>query len=375
MYSEIKVIFSGKSWSASPVELTDCSAVLEVNSKNEWQGVDDFLADHAGKNIAFVLNHQLKGMFGDYALNTHSDIDFPLAVFLVFEKEKSIEIQKKALTNSIVLNPRISKSVYLEKVAEVKARIQQGDFYENNFCVEHFAVCKLEVDDLFSKVVHISNAPYSGLFQYDKHSVISGSPECFFKTKGDKISTSPIKGTRARGKEIESDSVLKKELESSLKERAENIMIVDLVRHDLSQISVKNSVQVDALCKVHSFDTVHQMISDVSSTLKPNTTFTSIIEKLFPIGSMTGAPKIAAVKASDALEATARCTYSGSLGWIQPNGDIQCNVLIRGFYYNSESQYLSTSVGGAITNLSDPEEEYNECMTKLEMMQKALLQD
>ena len=373
MYSESKVIFSGSSWSESPVELSNCSAVLEIHSKLDWLRVDDFLSENSNKNIVFLLNHQLKGLFGDYELNTHADIDFPLAVFLVFETSSSTVIPRKELTFSVELKPRISKNDYLKKIAEVKERIQQGDFYENNFCVEHFANCKLDIESLFSKVVHISNAPYSGFIQYGKHSVVSGSPERFFKTEANRISTSPIKGTRPRGKIAEYDLALKLELENSVKERAENIMIVDLVRHDLSQISERNSVKVDALCKVHSFETVHQMISDVSSTLKPNTKFTNIIEKLFPIGSMTGAPKIAAVKASDALEATARCTYSGSLGWIKPNGDVECNVLIRGFYYNAESQYLSTSVGGAITNLSDAEEEYNECMTKLEMMQNALL--
>lgn len=374
MLSDSRVIFNGPSWSKEPVELSECSAVLEVHSRENWEEVGAFLERHKNKNVAFLLSHQLKGIFSDFAFQKHPVIQFPLAVFMVFERVEVYQQGRAINTNANehVLKPSLTKSEYLNKISTVKRLIQKGEFYETNFCFEHFCKGALVPEMVFNNVSQLSKAPFSAHFQYKQHHIISGSPELFFETENDKIRCAPIKGTRPRGRNQEQDVALKYDLEKSVKERAENIMIVDLVRHDLSQIAVKNTVSVEALCKVHTFETVHQLISDISAKTRPGTRFTHAVEKLFPVGSMTGAPKISAVKYTDQLEPTPRVTYSGSLGWIKPGGNVVSSVLIRGIYYDAGKQYASVSVGGAITSLSVPEEEYNECMTKLKMMQDAL---
>jgi para-aminobenzoate synthetase component 1 len=375
LLSNIKVIFEGYSWGENPTELSQCTSVLEIHSGEDWKSVNTFLKANKGKHIAFLLSHQLKGLFSDYALQKHAQIDFPLGVFLVFDSATPYTNKNECVSESpiVKLKPSLTKSEYLERISTIKNHIQKGEFYETNFCFEHNFDGDIFPEKVFRQVSKLSNAPFSAHFQYKHHHVISGSPEMFFETEKDAIRCAPIKGTRPRGKNLKEDEALKSELENSLKERAENIMIVDLVRHDLSQIAQKNTVSVDALCKVHTFETVHQLITDISAKLSAGVEFSDVIEKLFPIGSMTGAPKIAAVGYTDNLEPSPRVTYSGALGWIKPNGYITSSVLIRGVYYDAMKKYTSVSVGGAITTLSDPEEEYAECMTKLRMMQEALL--
>ncbi len=156
------------------------------------------------------------------------------------------------------------------------------------------------------------------------------------------------------------------------KEIAENIMIVDLVRNDLSTVAAKGTVKVDELCKVYSFKQVHQLISTISCSVK-NVHPVDIIKKTFPMGSMTGAPKIAAMKIIEDLEETKRSLYSGAVGYITPNNNFDFNVIIRSILYNEDKQYVSYSVGGAITSKSTAEEEYDECLLKAKAMKQVLL--
>jgi para-aminobenzoate synthetase component 1 len=181
-----------------------------------------------------------------------------------------------------------------------------------------------------------------------------------------------MKGTAARNTDEEIDFYSKKELENNPKERSENIMIVDLVRNDLSKIAKKNTVNVNELCEIHSFPTVHQMISSVSCIPKEGTSFTDIIRATFPMGSMTGAPKISAMKIIDESENFNRGLYSGSIGYLAPNGDFDFNVVIRSLIYNSEKKYMSCGVGSAITILSDEEKEYEECQIKVDKILSVL---
>jgi para-aminobenzoate synthetase component 1 len=374
LLSSVKAIFSGESWNSQPTELSECLAVLEIHSLADWHMVNAFLHQHKEQHIGYLLSHQLKGIFPDFKQEKHPNMDFPLAVFCAFQKaaEYVVPTEFQQRVSPIELKSRISKEHYLNKISIIKDLIQKGEFYETNFCFEHYCKGEIAPQNVFRQVNKLSKAPFSAHFQYQQHHVISGSPELFFETENDKIRCAPIKGTRPRGLNAEEDLELKLALEKSLKERAENIMIVDLVRHDLSQIAVKNSVSVEALCKVHTFETVHQLITDITAKARSGIGFTDMVEKLFPIGSMTGAPKISAVSFTDNLEPTPRVTYSGSLGWIKPNGNIISSVLIRGIYYDALQKYVSVSVGGAITALSQPEEEYEECQTKLRMMQEAL---
>jgi len=197
------------------------------------------------------------------------------------------------------------------------------------------------------------------------------SPERFIQKKGNRIFSQPIKGTAPRGKDAIEDEVLVKLLKNDPKEKAENIMIVDLVRNDLSKIARKGSVQVDELCAVKSFATVHQLISTVSCDLK-TINFLDILYALFPMGSMTGAPKKRALELIDELEDFNRGLYSGSIGYMDPNGDFDMNVIIRSLVYNSISKRISCGVGSAITISSDAEKEYAECLVKIEKLRNVI---
>jgi len=262
---------------------------------------------------------------------------------------------------------RISKEEYIAKIVKIKEQIQLGNIYELNFCQEYFAEnveIPYEIDTYF-KLNTITQAPYSSYFKFGDFDIFCGSPERFLKKEGNKLISQPIKGTAPRGASEAEDVILKSNLANDPKERAENIMIVDLVRNDLSRVASVNSVRVDELCEIYSFETVHQMISSISCDLRKGVNFTEILKATFPMGSMTGAPKLRAMELIEELESFKRGLYSGSIGYITPNGDFDFNVVIRTLLYNKNERYLSCSVGGAITIQSDPEKEYQECLVKV----------
>jgi len=262
---------------------------------------------------------------------------------------------------------RIPKEEYIAKIVKIKEQIQLGNIYELNFCQEYFAEnveIPYEIDTYF-KLNTITQAPYSSYFKFGDFDIFCGSPERFLKKEGNKLISQPIKGTAPRGASEAEDVILKSNLANDPKERAENIMIVDLVRNDLSRVASVNSVRVDELCEIYSFETVHQMISSISCDLKEGVNFTEILKATFPMGSMTGAPKLRAMELIEELESFKRGLYSGSIGYITPNGDFDFNVVIRTLLYNKNERYLSCSVGGAITIQSDPEKEYQECLVKV----------
>lgn len=278
-----------------------------------------------------------------------------------------IKKQAKDYKEKINFSARTSKENYLKNIEKIKSLLQQGEIYELNYCQEYFSKdvhIKNPLETYF-KINELTKAPFSVFLRADKHYVFCGSPERFIQKKGKKLISQPIKGTAGRGKSKIEDNKIIKTLQENQKERSENIMIVDLVRNDFSKIAEKNSVSVEELCAIYSFETVHQMISTVSCTVDKKNSFTDIIRATFPMGSMTGAPKINAMKFIDELEDFSRGIYSGSIGYILPNGDFDFNVVIRSLVYNEKEKYLSCAVGGAITILSDPEEEYNECQTKI----------
>jgi para-aminobenzoate synthetase component 1 len=202
---------------------------------------------------------------------------------------------------------------------------------------------------------------------------MSGSPERFIRKKGNAISSQPIKGTAKRSEDPQLDEALKNELCHSTKEKAENVMIVDLVRNDLSRIAQRDSVKVDELFGLYSFRTVHQLISTISAEVDAEIEFKEIMRALFPMGSMTGAPKISAMKLIEKYENFRRGMFSGSVGYISPKGNFDFNVIIRSILYDEAKRVVSCPVGGAITIQSDPESEYEECLLKVEALQKALL--
>jgi para-aminobenzoate synthetase component 1 len=277
------------------------------------------------------------------------------------------------LPTSITIEQRISKENYLSKVSKMLEHIHRGDIYEANFCMEFFAEnAEIEPLDIYQKLNAISEPPFAVYFKNNFQYLLSASPERYLRKEGLKVISQPIKGTAGRSFDGEQDEQLKSDLIQNEKERSENIMIVDLVRNDLSHTATKGSVQVEELCQIYTFKQVHQMISTIVSEVENTTSPIEILRTTFPMGSMTGAPKISAMQIIEALEETKRGLYSGAVGYFTPNGDFDFNVVIRSILYNLQNQYLSFSVGSAITSQAIPEMEYEECLLKAKAMFEVL---
>lgn len=275
--------------------------------------------------------------------------------------------------NNIKIKLKIHKDEYFNKVNTLLNHIHSGDIYEANFCQEFYAEnTQISPLETYNKLNAISKPPFAAFVKlYDKFA-LSASPERYIKKEDLRIISQPIKGTAKRSLDKIEDKELKNKLIADEKERSENIMIVDLVRNDLSKTATKGSVAVEELCKIYTFDQVHQMISTVTSEVKPETHPVDILKSTFPMGSMTGAPKISAMKIIEKLEATKRGLYSGAIGYFTPENDFDFNVVIRTILYNATQKYVSYSVGGAITAKSDPLKEYEECLVKAKAMRTVL---
>ncbi|MBA6156025.1 aminodeoxychorismate synthase component I [Tenacibaculum sp. S7007] len=276
--------------------------------------------------------------------------------------------------NNLKIKLRIHKDEYHQKVTKVLEHIHRGDIYEANFCQEFYAEnTTINPHEIYQHLNKISEPPFATFFRHENLYLLSATPERYIKKEGAKIISQPIKGTAKRLIDKIEDDKIAFDLARDEKERSENIMIVDLVRNDLSRTAKKGSVQVEELCKVYSFKQVHQMISTITSEVESTTHPVDIIKDTFPMGSMTGAPKISAMKIIEELEETKRGLYSGTVGYFTPNGDFDFNVVIRSILYNTEEKYVSYSVGGAITAKSTPEKEYEECLLKAKAMKYVLL--
>lgn len=268
---------------------------------------------------------------------------------------------------------RITKEKYLNQVGQLQSHIQRGDIYEVNFCQEFFVEqAVLHPLSIFEKLYTISKPPFAAYYRLGKQHLMCASPERFLRKEANRLISQPIKGTRKRGATEAEDMFLKEELANCQKERSENVMIVDLVRNDLSRSAAKGSVQVEELFGVYSFPQVHQLISTVVSDLHSDTHWSDALRYAFPMGSMTGAPKIRAMQLIEEYESTKRGLYSGAVGYITPGGDFDFNVVIRSILYNAETEYASFIVGGAITAKANAEQEYEECLVKAKAMFEVL---
>lgn len=274
---------------------------------------------------------------------------------------------------NIIINPKISKQEYIDAVNSILKHIQLGNIYEMNFCQEFYANAELhDLVSLYWQLCEISPMPFSAFYKANHYYLLCASPERFIQKEKQQIISQPIKGTAPRGLTPAEDERIKASLKNSPKETSENVMIVDLVRNDLSRSAAKASVYVSELFEVYTFKHVHQMISTVNCTLRENIKFTDAIKHAFPMGSMTGAPKIKAMQLIEQFESTKRGIYSGTVGYITPDGNFDFNVVIRSLCYNHEAKYLSCMFGGAITIESNPEQEYEECLLKAKAINQLL---
>lgn len=344
---------------------------------NPWEALKEFRSDKKRWLFGY-LGYDLKNFIEDLESINLPLTDTPDMYFM--EPEMLLKIEggeievlsrefdlpdksKSGLPGSIErkLHPLIDKDEYIKTVNTIQQKIHQGNFYEMNYTIP---LCGGYIGDpywLYSRMREINPVPFGAFISHDKFSVCCASPERFLKKEGDSIRSEPIKGTAGRSMDLEMDKINREELMND-KNRAENLMIVDLVRHDLGKVSKSGSVKVSKLFDVQTFGTVHQLISVVESTAQEGSDPVDIIKNCFPMGSMTGAPKIEVMKITDELEIYKRGIYSGAIGYITPEDDFDFNVVIRTAILQDDSLFYP--VGGAITSDSEPESEWEECMIK-----------
>lgn len=346
---------------------------LSYDLKNDIENVTSTNADELGFPELFFFQPQKLFLFKNNALEVKYIDKFEVELQQDLKQIDNFKSNNDEVSTSVVIQSRLSQHDYLNKIKHIKAHIYRGDIYEVNFCQEFFAAQScINPLAVYKKLNKISKPPFAAFLRLEDKYLMSASPERYLKKENNLITSQPIKGTAKRSGNEQEDNALKHALLSSDKERSENIMIVDLVRNDLSKIAQRGSVHVKELCKVYTFDQVHQLISTVTARVDENVNPVEILKSTFPMGSMTGAPKIAAMKIIEAMEVTKRGLYSGALGYFEPNGNFDFNVVIRSILYNEANHYISYSVGGAITSKSDAMAEYNECMLKAKAMREVL---
>ena len=356
--------------------------------------LDHFLADNP-EWIFGHLSYDLKNVWHHFPPKTNR-VGFPPLYFfipsqVVLLTGSSLRIyaeQPEEVYNAILNTPNhiprqltayefsqsLSREEYIAKVRQLQEHIVKGDCYEINFCQEFYAEnCTLDPFSVYQKLMEVSPNPFSAYYRLNDKYLLCASPERFLQKSGNKLLSQPIKGTIKRNlSNKERDNALIEELKESQKDQSENVMVVDLVRNDLSRICEKNSVKVEELFGIYSFPQVHQMISTVSGILPPKVSFSQILQACFPMGSMTGAPKHKVMQLIDAFEKQSRGIFSGSIGYFNPQGNFDFNVVIRSIMYNSSEKFLSYQVGSGITYYSDPEKEWEECLLKAAAIQTVL---
>jgi para-aminobenzoate synthetase component I len=361
VFDELKNCFNQDDW---------LFGYMGYDLKNETEKLFSNNHDRLGFEDAHFYHPKHILIFSENEVNI-SSIDDPESI--IQQINQSINTISQEHLN-LTLSTNTSKKEYIQNVEQIKKHIIEGDIYELNYCIEFFAKnAVLHPVDTFFRLQQISPMPFSALHKNRQAYIICASPERFLKKEGNKLISQPIKGTRKRGIGLEEDQKLIEELGNDEKELAENMMIVDLVRNDLARSATFGTVKAEELFKIYTFKQVHQMISTVTSQLRPDVHPLDAIKYAFPMGSMTGAPKIKAMELIEQFENSKRGIFSGALGYFTPEGDFDFNVIIRSLLYDHKKNVLSFQAGSAITYDSIPEKEYEECLLKAKAIKDALL--
>jgi para-aminobenzoate synthetase component 1 len=386
----------------SPYTAIDCIAAVHPTSyisleKVDPTALDAYIEENKGAWIFAHLNYEYHNI-----TKSNSKVNltgFPLAYLyspavtielkgnkvtiesvhdnpqIIFDQIHTLDFSSGGQTlSSTTITPLINKETYLDNIHKILALIRRGDFYEINYCQAFEAVLKnIHPVNLYEALTALSPTPFACFYKNDCDYLLCASPERYLQKKGPHLISQPIKGTIKRNTQNEIDDKIQLEtLQNSSKDKSENVMVVDLVRNDLSRICEQGSVEVSELFGIYSYPQVHQMISTITGKINDNTSFSEILEATFPMGSMTGAPKKSVMETIDLLEPTKRGLYSGTVGYINPGGDFDFNVVIRSIFYNSQSGKANYQVGGGITIYSDAEKEYEECLLKASAIKKVL---
>ena len=343
----------------------------------------------SGSHVAVMLSYEAAPAF-DSALVTHEPSGFPLAWAEVSKNSSESERgarprssnssesgrgacprTSESLTCNLAWSPSVSRDEYDRAVSRIRELIAAGDTYQVNYSFPLTAPFAGDPAALYRNLCLAQGAPYSAYLDLGRYKVLCLSPELFFERRGNHVITKPMKGTVQRGRWIEEDQALAQWLRSSVKDRAENVMIVDLLRNDLGKVSAPGSVRVSSLFDVERFETVWQMTSTVESTLRDGTSLVDLMTALFPCGSVTGAPKIRTMQIIRELERFPRGAYTGTIGFLKPGGDCIFNVAIRTVVIDTETNVATFGVGGGVTIDSTAEREYEECLVKSRFLRAA----
>ena len=363
-----------------------CERSYTFTGENDFEGLQQFhdakpswLFGHLGYNAAsnsytktaYANEYFGKGFFFEPEMilklsnNNIEVIKSKISADIILKEIENFENVNVEENNSLHITPTFSRDEYLNKIAILQQHIKRGDCYEINFCQQFIIESAfINVVNTYKKLSVISPAPFGSLYKINNNYCLCASPERFLQKKGTQLISQPIKGTSRRVADLVKDEANKKYLLESTKEKSENVMVVDLVRNDMSMVCQKGSVVVKELFGIYSFPQVHQMISTIQGTLATNKTFINAIEACFPMGSMTGAPKKRVMELIEKYEEVERGLFSGSIGYITPTADFDFNVVIRSIFYNEAKKQLSFFAGSGITFYSKADEEYDECMMK-----------
>jgi para-aminobenzoate synthetase component I len=369
--------------------------LIPFDGKDDFETLKGVLSSKSGPwfgHFTYDLKNQLESLTSSHPDRIHHPlICFYQPQFLVDFDENMISITGEGVSYDLLtqiltfalpkpqpsrplaLTPTMNKEEYLEAFRYLHRHIVEGDIYEINLCQE-FQATQVEIDPIstFIRLYTISPAPFSCIHKTENTWLLCASPERFLKKSDDKIISQPIKGTARRHPQAEEDQRIKEWLATNEKERAENMMIVDLVRNDLARSAIPGTVRVEELFGIYSFPQVHQMISTVTAHLKDPKLVVDALAKAFPMGSMTGAPKIMAMRLIETYEKSKRGLFSGSVGYFSEEGDFDFNVVIRSVFYNQANREVSIQVGSAITYDAEAEMEYEECLLKARALIEAL---
>ena len=371
------------------------TASFVSDGQDTFGKLQHFLDANPNTWIPGYLGYDLKNELEDLGSQHPNLTDFPDAYFFVpqytlligqynaeikgadpqgiVQQIETTEITDEPLGFNGRLKYRMNRSTYFSAFANLQHHIRKGDIYEVNLCQEFFAEnASLNPLGAYRRLNDVSPTPFSCFFKFGDKYILSASPERFLSKSGTTLLSQPIKGTAPRGKDATEDERMKATLATNPKEISENIMIVDLVRNDLTRSARPGTVRASELLQIHSFKQVHQLISTITCQIRDGINVAKTIQNTFPPGSMTGAPKISAMKLIDQYENSRRGVYSGALGYFSPQGNYDFSVVIRTMLYNAENGYLSFHTGGAITDSADPEKEYNECLLKGKAMFEVL---
>ncbi len=368
---------------------------FESTGQHTFEKLENFKAKHPHSWMFGFFSYDLKNEIEDLSTSFPNPLDFPDAYFFVpktiikisknfveiigsdpervFSQIMNIELTVHTPTFQGKIHKRMSKAAYMQAFEQLKVHIQRGDIYEVNLCQEFYAEnAAIDPIQTYLALNHVSPTPFSTFFKVKDNYILSASPERFLAKRGETLISQPIKGTAPRGHSEKEDISIREALRNNPKEIAENVMIVDLVRNDMTRSAKPGTVAAERKLEVKSYSQVHQLVSTITCVKSSEISDIEAIKHIFPPGSMTGAPKISAMALCDRYEHSRRGVYAGTVGYFAPNGDFDFNVIIRTILYNQAKAYLSFHTGGAITIDALAEKEYEECLLKASAILKTL---